>query len=197
MKKLLIGLMLLFIASPALAETEPVKALGFTFGASHAEVSKICKLTHRAELKETKSIMYKVEKYSFPLSEVSSSFVFFNENRLWGIVVTSKDNPNDPYGKMAKAEYNQIVTALSKKYECTRSEHFPDYLSNSLFSYALGQGTAWHYTDFKDDNVTGRISISTDPESYNDATLWTLIYRYRPIAKEVDKKEDKDLEKAL
>ncbi|MCP2221707.1 hypothetical protein [Bradyrhizobium elkanii] len=126
---------------------------------------------------------YFATKLEKALSDQSGTLLSFGfNNKLWRIVVLSRDYSNDPAGSGVLERYSQLSASLREKYGKPSTVH---QLGESIYSqprYFLagirGGESRW-YSNFKTSDMQIQLGlIATD----NSTGSWRLIYEYAPLS---------------
>lgn len=160
--------------------------LGLPWGVSTTELQ-----ARGIELKEIPTLDFgksfiatKMEK---ALTDQSAALLSFGSNdRLWRIVINSRDSLNDPSGSNILVRYNELSSVLSEKYGKPRAVH---RLGDSIFSqseYFLagirGGKSSW-FSNFDTPNLFIQLSIIASDSS---TASWRIIYENKQLRKDFE-----------
>lgn len=112
---------------------------------------------------------------------------FGYDNKLWRIVAIGKTVANDPYGNQIMSRYGEIEQALTEKYgKGAQHHHFEanPYTHGSEFMMKVKQGEAWHYTDFKTDQLNVQLILGAT--SFSDS-YYRIIYVNNALGAQFEK----------
>lgn len=148
------------------------KILGLDMLASVEEINKISKLT-KLKTDTQYGDEYLIDKTPIKINNAERITLYFFQNKLWRIWISSETYPNEPYGNGVKNRYEELKEILKKKYTIELNEHVGKYYKAENFVYYLKEGEAWHYLNFNDDKVSGQLGIRAI--NY-DSSYWYLVY---------------------
>jgi hypothetical protein len=174
-------------SSSALTQVQPQEApLGLTWGSTTNEIQG-----RGVELKDFSGsdfgksfIATKIER---ALADQSAALLSFGFNdKLWRIVITSKNFSDDPMGSTVLSRYSELSSVLSEKYGKPRESH---RLGDSIYSqprYFIsgiqGGHTNW-FSNFETPNLFVQLSITASDSS---TSSWRLIYENKIYRKDFE-----------
>jgi hypothetical protein len=160
--------------------------LGLTWGESASQTR-----AHGIELSETASrefgMGYVATRLEKSVADQSAVLLFFGyDDRLWRIVINSREFANDPTGYAVLKRYRELSSVLSEKYGSPSEVH---RLGDSIFNqqqYFLagirGGNTKW-YSNFESPNAFVQLGLSADDSSTG---RWRLIYENKDLRRNFD-----------
>jgi len=130
---------------------------------------------------------YLATKLEMAVSDQDGALLSFGFNdKLWRIMIMSREFTNDPHGSAVLARYNELLKVLTEKYGKAKQVH---RLGGSIYSesrYFLagirGGESSWH-TDFDAPSISVQLAISANDSSTG---RWRLFYTYKPLEKEFE-----------
>lgn len=175
---LAVGILSCVFASSAFSQSAP---LGLEWSAAADSLRQT-----GIDLKESGTDAYGVgfsaNKLPKVLADQETALLSFGHNdKLWRIVVVSKDFSNDPMGLAVRNRYNDLLGILSEKYGKPKNHHT---LGSSIFSepeYFLAGiqgGKSFWYSDYTTADLNIQIGIVATSSS--DAR-WRIIYEYKAL----------------
>lgn len=155
--------------------------MGFTWSATSDSIKQA-----GIELKESGvdayGVGFWVNKLAKALADQETTLVSFGHNdKLWRIVVVSREFSNDPMGIAVRSRYKELLDILTEKYGKPTIHHT---LGDSIFSdpkYFLAGirgGNSFWYSDLETADLNIQIGIIASSSS--DAR-WRIIYEYKPL----------------
>lgn len=122
------------------------------------------------------------ENISKSLTDQSVSMLSFGyNNKLWRLLMASRDFANDPHGNAVQSRYNKLLQSLTEKYGTPKSTHrLGDsiYAEPQYFLSGIRNGrSTWHSSFF-----TPKLYIELSIRASNSSTgYWSIIYQYMPL----------------
>ena len=165
-------------SNATLAQEAP---FGLIWGLSSADALK-----KGLELKETTGSnfgkTFSATKVEQAVADQESLFLSFGyDDKLWRIIVVSRDFKNDPSGHAVKARYRELSRILSEKYSRPTEFHLLGdsiYAEPQYFVYGIREGqNNWH-SNF--DTATLRIQLDIKATD-SSTSYWSVIYEYKPL----------------
>ena len=182
----LISMLLIWMmaaASVAFAQDAP---LGLAWSAS-AEALKQAGVDLKEMEADSFGKGFEARKLSKALADQESTFLSLgNNDKLWRIVVISKEFANDPMGIAIKRRYKDILDILTEKYGQPKSHHTLGdsiYSEPKYFLAGIRGGNSFWYSDFSTSDVDIQIGIFASTSS---EARWRIIYEYKPLRKVFD-----------
>lgn len=137
-------------------------------------------------LKETPSDAYgagyQAASLAKALADQDATYLSFGHNdKLWRIVVISKEFSNDPMGISVKSRYSELLQILTEKYGKPKSFHT---LGDSIYSQpkyflaGIHGGNSFWYSNFSTEATDIQIGIFATSSS---ESRWRIIYEYKPL----------------
>jgi hypothetical protein len=160
--------------------------LGLSWGATVADLSN-----QGIELKDFEGSIFgksflamKVER---AVADQQASLLSFGFNdKLWRIVITSREFSNDPTGTAVRARYEELSSVLSEKYGKAKQVH---QLGRSIYSESRyfiagirGGETSW-FSNFETPTLFIQLGITASDSS---TSRWRLIYENKAMRKEFE-----------
>lgn len=175
-RKLLVKIFLMFaILSPAYG-AEDTAPLGLIWGASTDQIRALGVDLQSTAAKDSGDT-YAAQKLPKALSDQDGAILSFGfDNKLWRVVVISRQFENDPQGFAVKARYQELLASLTEKYGKPRSVHS---LGDSIFSQpayfvaGLRGGKSFWYSDWNGGEVKVQIAIRGES---SDTARWVIYY---------------------
>jgi hypothetical protein len=179
-----IPIMLTILASTRVeAQDAP---LGLVWGATSADVRK-----QGVELKDfsgsTFGKSFLATKVDRAVSDQGASLLSFGFNdRLWRILITSREFTNDPTGSAVLARYEELSSVLSEKYGKAREVH---RLGSSIYSQpkyfvaGIRGGESVLYSNFETPTLSIQLGLIASDSS---TSRWRLIYENKVLRKEFE-----------
>lgn len=187
MTRWLLALFSFALAMPAYAQQSASSeaALGLRWGMSSGETRELgVSLTATTDLN---SFGQTFSATKLPKSISDAEFVFLSfgfNDKLWRIVIASKEFDGDPYGTAVKARYNELATALTDKYGKGTSHHYAARLyETESFVMGLSSGQNWWYTDFSSQIASIQLGI----QAKFNAARWMLYFENKQLQSQFEK----------
>ena len=160
--------------------------LGLTWGMSAADAK-----TQGGDLKEFTStdfgktfLAMKLERAVADQEATLLSFGF--SDKLWRIVVTSRDFSNDPAGSGVQARYHELSSVLSEKYgNPTKSHRLGGsiYSEPKYFIAGIRGGNSTWFSNFETPTVFIQLGILATDSS---TSSWRIIYENKALRKDFE-----------
>jgi hypothetical protein len=186
-----------FVKNTAYAQPAVIAApLGLRWGASAEDIKR-----DAADLKEFQNKEYGISfvatKMSKSLADQDATLLSFGLNdKLWRIVITSRDYNNDPGGNAVVARYAELSESLKEKYGKPSAVHrLGDsiYAEPRYFLSGIRGGESKWYSNFKTPDLRIQLGVTATDSSTGG---WRLIYEYMPLSKEFEaSKKNREKEK--
>jgi hypothetical protein len=165
------------------AHAQEEAPLGLVWGSSSSDVrERGVELTEAPRSEFGNSFAAnKFEKAIADQGKVHLSFGF--NDKLWRIVIGSREFSNDPFGSKVTARYNELVSVLSEKYGKPMQNHRlgdSKYSRDGYFLNGIQAGTSSWFSNFETPNVFIQLGITANDSSTG---YWKLIYEYKPLKK--------------
>lgn len=168
----------LISTSAVLAEDAP---LGLTWSSTPDSIRQ-----SGIELKESGSDAYgagfSANKLPKALADQETTLLSFGYNdKLWRIVVLSRNFANDPMGIGVRNRYQELLGILTDKYGKPVAHHRLGesiYSEPRFFLTGIQGGNSFWYSDFTAPELNIQIGILAT--SGSDAR-WRIIYEYKPL----------------
>ncbi len=188
--KSILRLLILWLAAlypiDAYTQTAQDGPLGLTWGMSASETrARGIELADIASSEYGKS--YAATKLEKSVADQAGALLFFGyDDRLWRIVVNSRDFSNDPTGYAVLSRYQELSSVLSERYGSPSENH---RLGDSIYSqqrYFLagisGGNTKW-FSNFDTPNTFVQLGLTATDGSTGK---WRLIYENKQLRKDFD-----------
>jgi hypothetical protein len=168
------------------AQAQEEAPLGLSWGITTSDLrARGVELTEYSGSQFGKSfVASKLEKAIADQDAALLSFGF--NDKLWRIILLSREFSNDPFGSSVLARYNELTNVLSEKYGKPQQFH---RLGQSIYSeqrYFLagirGGESSW-FSDFDTPNLKIQLRISTNDSSTG---RWQLIYEHKSLKKDFE-----------
>lgn len=178
---------LLFSAhSASFAQSQASAPLGLSWGMSIAGAKEL-----GIELKEFSGTdfgkSYLAVKLENSIADQSATLLSFGfDDRLWRVVITSRDFDDDPAGSAVLARYNELKNVLSEKYRRPVENHrLGDsiYSQSQYFLAGIRGGNSRWFSNFDTPELFIQLGLTA---SSNSTGAWRLIYESKPLRKEFD-----------
>ena len=103
-------------------------------------------------------------------------------DKLWRVVIVSRNFSNDPFGSAVLARYNELSNVLSEKYGKPKQNH---RLGQSIYAeqryFLTGiRGGESRWSSFSDADLRAMLLIGANDGSTG---YWSLVYEYKPLGK--------------
>jgi hypothetical protein len=165
-------------SSEALAQDAPI---GLTWMASEASLKQA-----GIELKETGNdsygVGYTASKLPKALADQQMTLLSFGHNdKLWRIVIISKEFTDDPMGVAVRNRYDQLIAILSEKYGRPKTHQTLGdsiYAEQKYFLAGVRGGNSFWYSNFDTTQLFIQMGIVA---SSNSEARWRIIYEYKPL----------------
>lgn len=196
--RLLAPLLLTFsisFASHARAEQADAP-FGLAWGKSVAEIKALDVVLEPIE-KTEHGVNFRASNLPKRISDLGHVVLSFGfQDRLYRVAAVSEEFENDPYGASVKSRYKSLKSILEKKYGSGQTNHQRSDLWNEPDEFLMGlkTGRAWHYTNYRTENVSIQLGIRAISSS---SAVYIIIYEENSIKKEVLKQEKANEEDAL
>jgi hypothetical protein len=160
--------------------------LGLTWGQTTADLQK-----QGIELKDfdskTFGKSFLAMKVDRAVADQEASLLSFGFNdKLWRIVISSREFSNDPTGVAVRVRYDELSSVLSEKYGKAREVH---RLGRSIYSESRyfvagirGGETNW-FSNFETPTLFIQLGITASDSS---TSRWRLIYEHKTMRKEFE-----------
>jgi hypothetical protein len=165
------------------AQAQEEAPLGLSWGITTSDLrARGVELTEYSGSQFGKSfVASKLEKAIADQDAALLSFGF--NDKLWRIILFSREFSNDPFGSSVLARYNELTNVLSEKYGKPKQFH---RLGQSIYSeqrYFLagirGGESSW-FSDFDTTNLKIQLAITANDSSTG---RWQLIYEQKTLKK--------------
>lgn len=180
MRKLItvVGICACLSMSAALGQDAP---LGLTWSATSESVRQA-----GVDLKESGTDAFgagfSANKLSKALADQETTLLSFGHNdKLWRIVVVSKEFSNDPMGIAVRNRYKELLDILTEKYGKPKTHHTLGdsiYADPKYFLAGVRGGNSFWYSNFNTADIDIQIGILASSSS---EARWRVIYEYKPL----------------
>jgi hypothetical protein len=160
-------------------------ALGLQWGMSSSQVRDLgVSLTPMPD-SNSFGQTFSAAKLPRAISDADIVFLSFGfDDKLWRIVIASKDFEGDPYGTAVKSRYNELLAALTEKYGKGTSQHHAARLyETESFVMGLSSGQNWWYTNFSSKVANIQLALQA---KYSTAR-WMLYFENKPLHSQFEK----------
>jgi len=166
---------------PSCGQAETPAPLGLKWGASVEDLKQA-----GVDLKDFQNkdfgVSYIASKLNRSLADQEAAILSFGyDDKLWRIVINSRDYSNDPSGNAVLSRYSELSEALKEKYGKPSVVH---RLGDSIYSQShyflagIRGGESKWFTNFKTPDLQIQLGLfATD----NSTGSWRLIYEYKPL----------------
>jgi hypothetical protein len=121
------------------------------------------------------------------LADQSAALLSFGFNdKLWRIVITSRNFTDDPTGSAVLARYNELSSVLSEKYGKPKEVHrLGDsiYAQQRYFVAGINGGKSSWFSNFETPTLFIQLGVTASDGSTSG---WRLIYENKALKKEFD-----------
>jgi hypothetical protein len=130
---------------------------------------------------------FALSKLSKALSDQAAALGSFGyDDKLWRVVIISKDFPEDPTGSTVLARYNELSAILAEKYGKPRQVHQVGdsiYAEQKNFIYGINNGRTNWFSNFDNPQLFIQLGVIADNMSNGK---WRIIYENKLLKKDFE-----------
>jgi hypothetical protein len=161
--------------------------LGLEWGLSQEETKKLgVELTSQADDSYGKAVVFtKLPQTIADADVVLGSYGY--DDRLYRIVILSKQFPNDPYGNAVLARYSSLSAILSEKYGRAAQTHQKGdsiYAEQRYFISGIQGGKTYWYSNYSAPDLLIQLGIIAEDSSTG---RWRIIYENKALTDSFEK----------
>lgn len=132
-------------------------------------------------------ISYIATKLEKALADQDATVLSFGyNNKLWRILVVSREFTNDPHGNNVLERYRELSRVLSEKYGKPKEHHRRGdsiYAESAYFIAGIRSGRTSWFSNFDSPNLSIQLGVTA---SHSSTSRWRLIYENKGFKREFD-----------
>jgi hypothetical protein len=178
----------LLLSKSAVAVSQPVQdgPVGLTWGISASDVrARGIELIDFDKLDYGKSFI--ATKLERAVADQESALLSFGFNdKLWRVIIISRDFNNDPHGFAVLARYKELANVLSEKYGKPKENHRLGgsiYAESKYFLAGIRGGESSWYSNFDASGLFVQVGITANDSSTG---RWRIFYENKTLRTEFE-----------